>query len=194
MSDSSDDHHYSQPDAVLQSAFYKERIQYHKNRLMQKPSQILTMGTVFAVVTGAVFKIHTKSVREIARHFLSTYLFFGAGFAWDDLYGLGQNYYLMKAKHDKGFSLPQQLALPPEGHYEERIQYHKSRIVANVLPSTVLAFATGLWAGVFKRPFSMIPTRLFIYWSALNLAFSCVDLYRLGENYYMFKMKEQLMP
>jgi hypothetical protein len=96
----------------------------------------------------------------------------------------------MKTKHDKHYSPPEKLLLPPEGQYEERIQYFKSKIVANVLPSTALALATGIWAGVFKTPIRMIPVRFLIYWSILNLAFSCVDLYKLGESYYMVKVMD----
>jgi hypothetical protein len=68
MSEPVEDKDYStEPDSLLPSAyeFHKERMQYHKNRLWHKPTDILTLGTVFAVLTGALFKTYRKPAQEL---------------------------------------------------------------------------------------------------------------------------------
>jgi hypothetical protein len=78
---------------------YEERVKYYLNKLHYKLPVTFRYGVVFAACSGLVSVIRKRSGKRFFGHLLIVTPLCGFGLCYNELLGLGQNYYMAYYKN-----------------------------------------------------------------------------------------------
>lgn len=77
---------------------YEERIEYYKRKFSYKAPITFRYGGLFGLGTGLIHALYKKSFIVIPKHFFVFWAGAGLGLCYEELYGLGENYYKLYTK------------------------------------------------------------------------------------------------